>query len=156
MARWSVLAPEDLLFLANVKHDLRRHDEAIAYLRQLVAVRPGLDKVDRALFGLICKDAVDAIRSELKVFGNAIADQQKAGRTARVDRIAVFRDRGRARLGTLCSEVIDLAKSHLLPNAVDYASQVFFQKLIGDMYRYLAEHSISEDSNARAEPVPSR
>jgi 14-3-3 protein epsilon len=148
MARWSVLAPEDLLFLANVKHDLHRYDEAISYLKQLVAVRPAFDRIDRALFGLMCKDAVDAIRSELKVFDGALTDQPQP---AVVDRITELRDRSRARLDGLCSEVIDIAKSQLLPNALDSSGQVFFQKLIGDMYRYRAEHSVSEDWRAEAE-----
>jgi tetratricopeptide (TPR) repeat protein len=151
MARWSVLGPEDLLFLANVKHDLRRYDEAISYLKQLVAVRPDLDKFDRALFGMICKDAVDTVRSELKIIGLAIAEQQKEGQIPRVDKLVLFRDRGRERLRNLCNEVLDIAKNHLLPNAIDYTSQVFVQKMIGDFYRYLSEHGISEDAKGQAE-----
>jgi 14-3-3 protein epsilon len=151
MAGSPIIAPDDVLFLANVKHDLHRHDEALSYLRQLVGLKPAFDPMDRALFGLICKAAVDAIRTELKVFNAAITHQQAADFSARVDRIAEFRDRSRARLAALCTEVIDTAKTQLLPNAVDFSGQVFFQKLIGDMYRYLAENSISEDAGANAE-----
>jgi hypothetical protein len=150
MAGSPVIAPDDILFLANVKHDLHRHDEALSYLRQLVGLKPAFDATDRALFGLICKAAVDTIRTELKVFNAAIAQQQGSS-NARVDRILEFRERSRTRLAALCNEVIDTVRTQLLPDAVDFSSQVFFQKLIGDMYRYLFENSISEDAGTNAE-----
>lgn len=44
-------------------------------------------------------------------------------------------------LDSICKEVIDLLKDHLIPNVKDKKdeSEVFYLKMAGDYYRYLAE-----------------
>ena len=48
-------------------------------------------------------------------------------------------------LKAVCLEVIGLADAHLLPNAKTAETRIFYYKMKGDYYRYLAEFVANDE-----------
>lgn len=54
-------------------------------------------------------------------------------------------------LETICKELLDVLEKHLLPGDKTAEGQVFYWKMAGDYWRYLAEFATSEDRKTKAE-----
>lgn len=133
------MSADDLRFFANIQHDIGCNSEAINYMKKLIEVRPGFTKEDRNIFGLIFKDAIDAVRSSLKKLINAIMYEESQKRPEYADRIEIYKAKSFSQLEELCTDALGLIENTLLPNAIDDSSRVFFYKMVGDLHRYLSE-----------------
>lgn len=47
-----------------------------------------------------------------------------------------------------CEEVINMCDDYFIPNAIDKASEVYFHRMKGDMYRYMSEAEEDGDSES--------
>ena len=131
--------PEDLRYLANVQHDGGLLSDAMQTLRDLAAAKPAFNKEDRNVFGLIYKDAIDPIRQTLKTLNEALAIERAREQAELADKIEQYWKQSVARLVSFCTAAASMIEDTLLPNAVDETSVVFFEKMRGDLYRYLSE-----------------
>jgi 14-3-3 protein epsilon len=130
---------DTLCSLINIQHDIFRLDEAIATLKDLIALGPELDERERSLFGLVYKDAVDPKRRTHKMLMSVFNYEERAQHAVLADRVREVREKSGVELSDLCKDAIALIESELYPKSVDASARVFFQKMRGDMYRYLAE-----------------
>lgn len=145
------LSVEDLLFLANVENDLRRLPQSMQRLKELIAIKPALDKTERSLFGLVFKASVDPIRNNLRVLTSQLKEENENHAVERCDELTKYITQSQQELKQICSEGIELISEKLLPNAENVQSQVFFQKLLGDLHRYLCEFSEGEEHSQNIE-----
>ena len=126
---------EDLLYFANVKHDINQFQEATEYLKQLVEMNSNLDKETRKLFGIIFKDAIDPVRNTLRILRNA---SQRTNST-QAELLNKEIDASLSDLNSLCQKALTLINNYLEPNAEDFSAKTFYYKMKGDLYRYLYE-----------------
>ena len=131
---------EELLFNARAQHGAGLLTDAIETLNELVSSNPALGRTARNVFGQIYKDKVDPIRANLKTLSSAISYEEGKKNIDLADKISIYKAKLLTELETLCNSAIALIDEKLLPNATDAASQVFFEKMRGDMYRYIDEH----------------
>lgn len=61
-----------------------------------------------------------------------------------------YRGKIEGELKAICHELIALVDSHLLPNAVAADTRIFYYKMKGDYFRYLAEFLSGEEHKVRA------
>jgi 14-3-3 protein epsilon len=54
-------------------------------------------------------------------------------------------------LEKICQELLDVLEKHLLPEDHSAEGQVFYWKMAGDYWRYLAEFATADDRKAKAE-----
>merc|ERR1719282_172183 len=92
---------------------------------------------ERNMLSVAFKQAVGARRTALRAVPN---DAQDA--TMQPHFIA-YRQKLQGELHTLCTDVINLI-TKLVPGAADVEAKVFYMKMQGDYYRYLAESTASE------------
>jgi hypothetical protein len=58
---------------------------------------------------------------------------------------------GSSELQRICQELLEVLEKHLLPEDKTAEGQVFYWKMAGDYWRYLAEFATGEDRRAKAE-----
>ena len=138
---------EDLRYLANVQHDSGLIADAIQTIRSLSAMKPAFNKEDRNVFGLIYKGAIDPVRQTVKTLNEALAIEQSGQATPLADKIEEYRTKSLRRLVELCTEAATTIEDTLMPHAIDDTSVVFFEKMRGDLYRYLSETEDAESTD---------
>ena len=67
-----------------------------------------------------------------------------------VHQITEYRDRVEKELEKICQELLDVLEKHLLPEDHTAEGQVFYWKMAGDYWRYLAEFASGEDRASKA------
>lgn len=99
-----------------------------------------------ALLSVAYKNVVGARRSAWRVVSSI--EQKSEANDKKLEMAKKYREKVEEELKTICNEVLDLLKNHLIPRAEEddtlYDSRVFYLKMQGDYYRYLSEVSQGE------------
>lgn len=67
-----------------------------------------------------------------------------------MEQIAKFKTQVEKELNDICNEIIELLDGKLVPAAKDSSSKVFYLKMKGDYYRYIAEYTSQSSREAIA------
>lgn len=134
---------ETLIQRAKLAEQAERYDDMAGAMKEVTktASEP-LTTEERNLLSVAYKNIVGAKRSSWRVISSI---EQKA--TDKEELAREYRKKIEVELHEVCNEVLDLLDKYLVTKAVDMADQsapnaesaVFFLKMKGDYYRYLAE-----------------
>jgi 14-3-3 protein epsilon len=91
------------------------------------------------------QNVVGARRASWRVLSSIEAKEKEKGESERADQVAQYRARVEAELDRICYELLRLLDESLLPKDNTTEGQVFYWKMAGDYYRYLAEFSTGDD-----------
>jgi len=64
---------------------------------------------------------------------------QNKGNETNVGKIKAYREKIEKELGTICLDILNVIDNFLIPSATSNESKVFYYKMKGDYYRYVAE-----------------
>ena len=79
------------------------------------------------------------------------AKEGDKGDSRKVEAISVYRKQVEAELEKICNELLEVLEKYLVPEDKSTEGQVFYLKMAGDYYRYLAEFAAQEDKKAKAQ-----
>jgi len=139
-------APQkELVQKAKLAEQAERYDDMAAAMRAVTKEDNELSNEERNLLSVAYKNVVGARRSAWRVVSSI---EQKAEGSERKQTMAKeYREKIENELEKICKEVLDLLEEFLIPKAAGAESQVFYLKMKGDYYRYLAEVA-TEDKKA--------
>ncbi|CAJ1083423.1 -3-3 protein beta/alpha-B-like isoform X2 [Xyrichtys novacula] len=127
---------EQLVQKAKLAEQAERYDDMAEDMKKVTEVGAELSNEERNLLSVAYKNVVGARRSAWRV----ISSLEQKSDPAKVQQIKEYREKIEDELKKICQEVLDLLDKHLIPAAKDQTeSKVFYQKMKGDYYRYLAE-----------------
>jgi 14-3-3 protein epsilon len=66
-------------------------------------------------------------------------------------RAAEYRQVVEKELDDICDKILDLLSTHLIKNSTSGESKVFYYKMMGDYYRYIAEYKVDADKSTASE-----
>jgi len=144
-----------LVHMARTAETAERYDDMCAFMRELVKwsdkEKAELTVEERNLLSVSYKNVIGARRASWRTL-NACAEEEEA-KTQHPGLIDIYKAQVASELDTICHEVLDLLENILIKNTKDskeVESRVFYLKMTGDYYRYLAEFvtSASHDKNA--------
>uniref|UniRef100_A0A8C6BUC8 14-3-3 domain-containing protein n=1 Tax=Monodon monoceros TaxID=40151 RepID=A0A8C6BUC8_MONMO len=104
-----------------------RYDDMAACMKSLTEQGAELSNEERNLLSVAYKNVVGARRSSWRVVSSI---EQKTEE---------YREKIETELRDICNDVLSLLEKFLIPNASQAESKVFYLKMKGDYYRYLAE-----------------
>jgi len=141
LATFTDKKPEDLVNLARVAEQAERYDDMCKFMRELVKQKNDLTVEERNLLSVAYKNVVGARRASWRTLN--VDDQTDA---AIVDKYKKVVEK---ELDEICGEVLDLLKTILIEavNGKGDESEVFYQKMAADYYRYLSE--FKEDDSGK-------
>ncbi len=70
--------------------------------------------------------------------------EKKEGNADSVGKIKEFRDKVESELSYICHDLINVVEKNLLPLTSDNEIKVFYLKMVGDYWRYLAEFAAGD------------
>ncbi|XP_064388855.1 14-3-3-like protein 1 isoform X2 [Halichondria panicea] len=125
---------------AKVAEQAERYEDMAQAMKDLVKTKRKLSTEERNLLSVAYKNVVGARRSAWRVVSSI---DDKNSNEAKGVLIEEYKKEIEKELTDICNEVLELLDKVLIPGSDDESdeSKVFYQKMKGDYYRYIAEVS---------------
>jgi 14-3-3 protein epsilon len=138
---------EKLLYLARVTEQAERHEETIKYMEDIVKVKKDdLNIEERNLLSSAYKNCVSSRRSAWRSI-YSVEMKEKNNNSKYVHLVTDLKNLLEKELFGFCERMLALIDNHLLVKATSSESKVFYLKMKGDYYRYLAEFTVGDKHN---------
>ncbi|CAG5885163.1 unnamed protein product, partial [Menidia menidia] len=132
---------EDLVQKAKLAEQAERYDDMAAAMKAVTEEGSELNNEERNLLSVAYKNVVGARRSSWRVVSSM---EQKSDDDAKKALATEYRGKIEKELNDICKEVLELLDKFLIPKATPADSKVFYLKMKGDYFRYLAEVAAGE------------
>lgn len=154
---WVTSAKLDAVGLLNTAKSAEKADryDDMAAAMKLYTEMSGTNEFnneERNLLSVAYKNVVGARRSAFRIISSTIKmDEKEAEKDPKAKLTYEYRAEVVRELNAICHEVLELLHKYLIPNASLDESKVFYLKMAGDYYRYLAEVADAKDRDAVVE-----
>jgi len=127
---------DDAVAMAKLAEQAERYDDMAASMKTVTEMDTELSNEERNLLSVAYKNVVGARRSSWRVVSSIAGKAEESSK----EKIAHdYRKKIEQELQDICDQVLALLDQHLIPKASNSESRVFYLKMKGDYYRYLAE-----------------
>ncbi|XP_047356336.1 14-3-3 protein zeta isoform X1 [Vespa velutina] len=137
---------EELVQRAKLAEQAERYDDMAAAMKSVTETGVELSNEERNLLSVAYKNVVGARRSSWRVISSI--EQKTEGSERKQQMAKEYREKVEKELREICYDVLGLLDKYLIPKASNAESKVFYLKMKGDYYRYLAEVATGETRNA--------
>lgn len=161
MSQLEGLTREELVQRAKLAEQAERYDDMAKAMKEVTRKELPLAQEERNLLSVAYKNVVGARRSSWRVISSIEMKQQDQDQS-RGKLAKAYKEKIELELDDVCKEVLDLLEKYLIPNTnvsqecnqgeagdgkmdAMVESKVFYLKMKGDYYRYLAEVASSEE-----------
>jgi len=138
---------------AKLAEQAERYDDMAQRMKCVTEINADLSNEERNLLSVAYKNVVGARRSSWRVISSI---ETKSSENVGI--ASEYRKTVEEELKKICNEVLDLLTDHLVSTATakgSAESKVFYLKMKGDYYRYLAEYKSDEGKKAASESAHS-
>ena len=112
-------------------------------MKKVTEANSELSNEERNLLSVAYKNVVGARRSSWRVISSI--EQKTEGSERKQQMAKEYREKIEKELKDICQEVLNLLDKFLIPKATTAESKVFYLKMKGDYYRYLAEVATGDE-----------
>jgi len=128
---------------AKLAEQAERYDDMAAFMKTVTETGIELSNEERNLLSVAYKNVVGARRSSWRVISSIESKTDQEQVQAKM--CSEYREKVEKELRDICGDVLKLLDEHLIPKSSQSESKVFYLKMKGDYYRYLAEVAQGED-----------
>jgi len=140
---------EELVQRAKLAEQAERYDDMAGAMKQVTETGVELSNEERNLLSVAYKNVVGARRSSWRVISSI---EQKTESSEKKQAMAKeYREKVEKELRDICYDVLGLLDKYLIFKASNAESKVFYLKMKGDYYRYLAEVDTGDARNTVVE-----
>lgn len=140
---YPVMDKNELVQKAKLAEQAERYDDMAACMKSVTEQGAELSNEERNLLSVAYKNVVGARRSSWRVVSSI--EQKTEGAEKKQQMAREYREKIETELRDICNDVLSLLEKFLIPNASQPESKVFYLKMKGDYYRYLAEVAAGDD-----------
>jgi hypothetical protein len=127
----------DLVFQAKLAEQAERYEDMKKYMTTIATKHGVLEVEERNLLSVAYKNIVGARRAAWRVISSLLTT---AGRTPMERKVLQeYKITVEKELDDLCDQILSMLKDTLIANSTGTEEKVFYLKMAGDYYRYLAE-----------------
>jgi len=138
---------ESNVYQAVLAEQTERYEEMVQAMKRVAAsaAKDGeLSVEERNLLSVAYKNVVGSRRAAWRILSSLKQKEQSKGNEDHVKRIDEYKGRIEKELNDICSEIISSLDQQLVPSSSSAEGKVFFEKMKGDYYRYLAEFLVGD------------
>lgn len=106
---------------------------------------------ERNLLSVGYKNVIGARRASWRIMSSIEQKEEAKGNDHNVKRIKEYRQKVEAELSKICHDIMTIIDEHLIPSSNIGESTVFYYKMKGDYYRYLAEFKTGNERKEAAD-----
>jgi len=130
---------EDKVYLAKLAEQAERYDEMVDAMKKVAALNVELSVEERNLLSVAYKNVIGARRAAFRIISSIEQKEQSKGNETNVGKVKEYSGKIEKELHDISNDVLNVLDNHLLPNAQSDEATVFYFKMKGDYYRYMAE-----------------
>lgn len=145
------MSRESLVYGAKLAEEAERYDDMVESVRKLAQLGVQLTVEERNLLSVAYKNVVGARRASWRVLSSIEAKEREKGDSDRRTEVSAYRAKVETELEKICEELLTILEDYLLPKDNTTEGQVFYWKMAGDYFRYLAEFASGEDRKEKAQ-----
>jgi 14-3-3 protein epsilon len=142
---------EESVYMAKLAEQAERYDEMVNAMKNVAQLNVELTVEERNLLSVAYKNVVGARRASWRIISSIEQKEKSKENEANVNRIRAYGKKVEKELADICHDVLHVLDDHLIKSSTSEESKVFYYKMKGDYYRYMAEFSAEEDRKAAAE-----
>lgn len=133
---------EEQIQRAKLAEQAERYDDMAACMKAVTETGAELSNEERNLLSVAYKNVVGARRSSWRVISSI--EQKTEGAERKQAMAKEYREKIEKELNEICRDVLALLDQYLIAKASNAESKVFYLKMKGDYYRYLAEVAVGD------------
>lgn len=146
-----VTTRDEHIYMAKVCEQTERFDDMLTYIKKVLEFNEDLSVEDRNLLSVAYKNSVGTRRTAWRVL-SSIETKEEAKNSAFLPLLREYKAKIEGELDQICDEIIKLLEDKLIKSAKGNAqSEVFYLKMKGDYYRYIAEYATGDKHKNAAE-----
>ncbi|KAM6572432.1 hypothetical protein CsatA_016512 [Cannabis sativa] len=142
---------ENFVYLAKLAEQAERYDEMVEAMKNVAKLDLELTVEERNLLSVGYKNVVGSRRASWRILSSIEQKEEAKGNEVHAKQIKEYRHKVESELSTICSDIMTVIDEHLIPSATAGESTVFYYKMKGDYYRYLAEFKFGDEKIEAAE-----
>ncbi|KAG0491092.1 hypothetical protein HPP92_007955 [Vanilla planifolia] len=142
---------ENFVYIAKLAEQAERYDEMVDSMKKVAKLDVELTVEERNLLSVGYKNVIGARRASWRILSSIEQKEEAKGNEQHVKRIREYRQKVESELSNICNDIMIVINEHLIPAASAGESSVFYYKMKGDYYRYLAEFKTGNERKEVAE-----
>ncbi|URE47397.1 hypothetical protein MUK42_04900 [Musa troglodytarum] len=146
---------DESVYMAKLAEQAERYEEMVEYMEKVAGLATEGEELtaeERNLLSVAYKNVIGARRASWRIVSSIEQKEEGRGNHDHVAAIRGYRSRIESELASICGGILRLLDSRLIPAAAAAAdSKVFYLKMKGDYYRYLAEFKTGSERKDAAE-----
>lgn len=136
---------EQHVYLARLAEQAERYDEMVEEMKKVAKMNVELTMEERNLVSVAYKNVIGSRRASWRILSSLEHKEDGKGHEQNAKRIKEYRQRVEDELTKISNDILSIIDHHLLPSSTTGESTVFYYKMKGDYYRYLAEFKVGND-----------
>lgn len=136
-----------LVYMAKISEQAERFTEMLEHMKAVSIMPEELSLEERNLLSVASKNVIGARRSSWRV----LVSIEQRGESENINLVKEYKAKIEKELADICADILGIIDDHLIPGSNDDEGKVFYYKMKGDYYRYLAECQSGDDKTATSE-----
>ncbi|GAA6108629.1 tyrosine 3-monooxygenase/tryptophan 5-monooxygenase activation protein, theta polypeptide b [Tachysurus ichikawai] len=136
----------DLVLKAKLAEQAERYEDMVSFMSRVTKTSQELSNEERNLLSVAYKNVVGTRRLAWRVISNVDSNPEESDKKPEV--VKLYREKVEHELRDICNDVLELLNKYLIENTASYENKVFYLKMKGDYFRYLAEVAPKNDKSA--------
>ncbi|KAL8461112.1 hypothetical protein ACS0TY_031748 [Phlomoides rotata] len=133
------------VYIAKLAEQAERYDEMVESMKKVAKLDVELTIEERNLLSVGYKNVIGSRRASWRILSSIEQKEESRGNEQNAKRIKEYRHKVETELTNICSDIMAVIDEHLIPSSTAGESTVFYYKMKGDYYRYLAEFKSGND-----------
>ncbi|KAF1886109.1 hypothetical protein Lal_00045338 [Lupinus albus] len=142
---------ETFVYIAKLAEQAERYEEMVDSMKKVANLDVELTVEERNLLSVGYKNVIGARRASWRILSSIEQKEETKGNEVNAKRIKEYRNKVESELANICNDVMKVIDEHLIPSATAGESTVFYYKMKGDYYRYLAEFKSGNEKKEAAD-----
>ncbi|KAI9479395.1 hypothetical protein LPJ78_004245 [Coemansia sp. RSA 989] len=145
------LSREALVYMAKLAEQAERYDEMVEYMKAVAKLEDDLNIEERNLLSVAYKNVIGSRRASWRIVSSIENKELNRGNTEQVERIKGYRAVIEKELQKVCDDILKVLDDDLINPELEVESNIFFYKMKGDYYRYLAEFMQADERKSASD-----
>ncbi|XP_020095029.1 14-3-3-like protein GF14 iota [Ananas comosus] len=142
---------ENHVYLAKLAEQAERYDEMVESMKNVAKLDVELTVEERNLLSVGYKNVIGARRASWRIMSSIEQKEESKGNEQNVKLIKGYCQKVEEELTKICNDILSIIDQHLIPSSGSGESTVFYYKMKGDYYRYLAEFKTDQERKEAAD-----